>query len=429
MDEISKPSIGALTAAAFKVGCLGFGGPAGQIALMQRVFVHEKKWIDQDRFLHALSFCTLLPGPEAQQLATYIGWRLHGVTGGVIAGVLFVAPGALVMLCLSWLYVAHAQAPTIAAVFFGVKAAVLALVADALLRFGRRALATRFDWLIALCAFAALSLFGAPFPVVILAAALLGAGRGDHNGGAVAAQPAQKKVRGALHAALVWGAVWLAPLGAALAVLGPDHLVSRVGVLFSQLAVVSFGGAYTVLAYLQQQAVEAQQWLSAGQMMDGLGLAETTPGPLVLVNQFAGFVAGWQAPEGGGWGLALLAAAMATWCTFAPSFLWIFAGAPFAEDLRANPRAAGALKAIMAAVIGVIASLAFWFAAHSLFTRTGVVATPWGQALSVPDVLSFDPWAAAIALAAGVALIRFKANIVLVLVACAAAGMLRAYAG
>lgn len=421
--EAERPSLAAFTAACFKVGCLGFGGPAGQIALMHREFVETRKWIDSARYQHALNYCMLLPGPEAQQLAIYIGWLLHGVRGGVIAGLLFVAPGALVVFALSWLYATQAEAPLVAALFYGVKAAVLALVIEALIKVARRALKTRLDLLIALGAFLALFIAQAPFPVVILAAAMLGflRLRGREEGGAA---PPRASARSAFVAALLWSAVWLAPLAIAIAAFGPDHLLVSVGALFSQLAVVSFGGAYSVLAYLQQAAVEQQGWLSAAQMIDGLGLAETTPGPLVLVNQFVGFMAGWGE---GGLALAAAAALMASWCTFAPSFVWIFAGAPFAESLRRNRFAAGALASIGAAVLGVIASLAAWFCLHVLFARVAAFAAPWGGTVEAPVLASFDPFAALIALAAALALIRFKANVLLVILACAIAGAARTW--
>ncbi len=415
-----RPTLPELARASLQIGCLGFGGPAGQIALMHRIFVEEKKWIDEARYLHALNYCMLLPGPEAQQLATYVGWLLHGVRGGVIAGTLFVLPGALIVFGLSWLYVVHGQAPAIMALFFGIKAAVVAFIVDALWRIGRRALKTGADALIAAAAFVALYLFGAPFPLVILAAGAFGALTSPRAVGEAAAH-ASPSARKALGAALVWGGLWLAPVFAVVAMFGPDHVLSAVSVLFSQLAVVTFGGAYAVLAYLQQQAVDVYGWITPGQMIDGLGLAETTPGPLILVNQFVGFLAGWQS-EGGGLWLAIGAAALASWCTFAPSFLWIFAGAPYAEQLRHNRYAAGALRAVTAAVLGVIASLAMWFAQHVLFSEAVSVTTAWGRVVSLPLPHSFDVRAAAIALAAAVALIRFKANAALVVAACAAAG-------
>jgi chromate transporter len=425
MNETARPSFAELTAASFKIGCLGFGGPAGQIALMHRVFVDEKKWIDEARYLHALNYCMLLPGPEAQQLATYVGWLLHGVRGGIVAGALFVLPGAFVVFALSWFYVLHGTTPLVTALFVGVKAAVVAFIVDALIRIGRRALKTGADALIALAAFAALYVFGVPFPLVVLAAALVGILASMHAGEELSpaeVAPFQAPSAGKTFAtALLWAALWLAPVVVVIAAFGPQHVLSEVGLLFSQLAVVTFGGAYALLAYLQQQAVDVQGWLTQGQMIDGLGLAETTPGPLILVNQFVGFLAGWQA-QGGGFWLALSAAALASWCTFAPSFVWIFAGAPYAEQLRRNRFAAGALRAVTAAVLGVIASLAFWFGQHVLFGANVAIATPWRRALELPVLTSFSWLAALIALAAAIALVRFKANAALVVLASAAAG-------
>jgi chromate transporter len=434
MNKAAAPSFAELTAASFKIGCLGFGGPAGQIALMHRIFVDEKKWIDEPRYLHALNYCMLLPGPEAQQLATYVGWLLHGVRGGVVAGALFVLPGAFVVFALSWFYVLHGATPLVTALFVGVKAAVVAFIIDAMIRIGRRALKTGADALTAFAAFAALYVFGVPFPIVIVVAALAGvialARPGTagalpalerENAGRTPALPGAPSTGKSLATAFFWAVLWLAPLTVVIATFGPRHVLSQVGLLFSQLAVVTFGGAYALLAYLQQQAVDVHGWLSQGQMIDGLGLAETTPGPLILVNQFVGFLAGWQA-EGGGFWLAVAAAALASWCTFAPSFVWIFAGAPYAEQLRRSRLASGALRAVTAAVLGVIASLAVWFGQHVLFGRAFEVATPWGRALELPVITSFNWIAALIALAAAIALVRFKANAALVVLASAAAG-------
>ncbi|MFN0023226.1 MAG: chromate efflux transporter [Parvularculaceae bacterium] len=410
--------------ASLKIGCLSFGGPAAQIAMMHRVFVDEKKWIDEPRYLHALNYCMLLPGPEAQQLATYVGWLLHGVKGGLIAGALFVVPGALVVLALSWLYLAHGSAPVVEAAFFGVRAAVVAFVIEALIRISKRALKRRADLWIAVASFAALTLFAVPFPVIIIAAALVGAFILQRSAPAIlpVAAVAPPSTVKALQAAAVWAFAWLAPLGATVAALGPDHVVSRVGILFAKLAVVTFGGAYAVLSYLRQQAVEVEGWISPAQMIDGLGLAETTPGPLVLVNQFVGYVAGWQA-DGGGLVVALLAAAMASWMTFAPSFLWIFAGAPYAERVRQNAKASAALAAITAAVLGVIANLAFWFAVHVLFRETSTVTLLWGARIDLPQLESFDAIALAISAATAIALIRFHMNAIVVVVAAGLAGI------
>ncbi len=424
---MTRPGFGELVAASARIGLLGFGGPAGQIALMHRVFVEEKRWIDEARYLHALSFCMLLPGPEAQQLATYLGWRLHGVKGGIAAGVLFLLPGALIVFGLSWLYAVFGQTPWLAAAFVGVKAAVLALVAEALLRIGKRALKGWRDAAVAVAAFAALALFGLPFPLVILAAGLYGAVALRRAPPQVEADPApQPRAGRALLTAALWGGVWLAPLAAVMLLLGPDHLLSQLGQTFSTLAVVTFGGAYAVLAYLQQQAVEVHHWLTTAQMIDGLGLAETTPGPLILVNQYVGFMAGWRE---GGLGLAAAGAAIASWQTFAPSFMFIFAGAPYAEALRRSAALTGALHAITAAVLGVIANLALGFGLHILFARGAAWTTPWGSGFYWPEIASLQWMPAALAVAAGVALIRFKANVLVVILGCAAVGLIPLLAG
>ena len=420
--DLPRPSLSELTKASWKIGVLGFGGPAGQIALMHKVFVEEKRWIDEPRYLHALSYCTLLPGPEAQQLATYVGWLLHGVRGGLIAGWLFVLPGVVVMLGLSWLYAAQGQTPLVAALFYGIKAAVVALVVEALIRIGRRALKGWVDLLIGVVAFAALTLLGAPFPLVVLGAGLFGylrSGKTEVVSRATGTKPAA--THNPFARAAVWAGLWLGPLVLLGVTLGPQHLLTRVATLFSILSTVTFGGAYAALAYLQQQAVSAQGWLTPSQMIDGLGLAETTPGPLVLVNQYVAFMAGWRG-AGGGLGLAVAAALIASWSTFAPSFLWIFAGAPYAERLRQNPRAKAALAAVTAAVLGVIANLALWFAVHALFQQTAPWRLAWGHGVELPVLSSLDPYALVLSMAAGAALIRWKVNVIVVVLACAALG-------
>ena len=424
MTASPRPPFNELVATSAKVGCLSFGGPAAQIALMHRIYVDEKKWIDEARYLHALNYCMLLPGPEAQQLATYVGWLLHGVKGGLAAGLLFILPGALVVLCLSWLYAAHGSAPLVEAAFYGVRAAVLALVVEALWRISKRALKKRDDPFIAIAAFVALTLFAAPFPAVILIAGAYGAWRARTETRFLPDQKSddERSFRRLVRQVLLWAGVWAAPIIVAAATVGPDHTLTRVGVFFSKLAVVTFGGAYAVLAWLREQAVNVEGWLSSAQMIDGLGLAETTPGPLVLVNQFVGFMAGYQEPDGG-IALAIAGAAMASWATFAPSFLWIFAGAPFAEALRRNRRAAGALSAITAAVLGVIANLAFWFAAYALFSRTVEVRLST-VFIAAPDISTFDFGAATIGIIAAVALMRFHANAIVVIGASLLAGIL-----
>jgi len=420
--QTEKPAFGTFFAESLKIGCLGFGGPAGQIALMHRVLVDERKWIDEPRYLHALSFCTLLPGPEAQQLATYIGWLLHGVRGGLAAGLAFILPGAVLVTALSWLYASQGQSPWLAAAFWGVKAAVLALVAEAVLRVARRALKERSDLVIAVLSFLALSLLSAPFPVVVLAAAVFGVWRSRNAPRpAEVDQPGIKAGR-TLGVIALWLCIWLFPLILAVVLLGPDHWLSKVGEVFSVLAAVSFGGAYAMLAWLQQEAVQVQGWLTTPQMIDGLGLAETTPGPLVLVNGFVGFMAGWNA-KGGGLLWALAGSLMALWQTFAPSFLYIFAGAPYSERLRRSPAATGLLRAVTAAVLGVVASLAVWFGLHVIFRDVGVLSTPWGGQIQIPDLATLDLLAVGLAVIAGLALIRFHVNVVLVILACALAGV------
>jgi chromate transporter len=410
-----------------RIGWLSFGGPAGQIALMHRELVEERKWIGESQFLHALNFCHLLPGPEAQQLATYIGWRLHGVKGGLAAGMLFVVPGAVVMLALALAYVSAAQLGWFAALFLGVKAAVIAIVIQALIRVGGRALTTHFKRGIALAAFLALFLFSAPFPLVVLGAGLLGAlapaaWLGIKPGPGQAPGP-RPRISRTIATVAGWLAIWAAPMLLVLVALGRGHVLWEVGVFFSKLAVVTFGGAYAVLAYMAQEAVQTHHWLSAGEMADGLGLAETTPGPLILVTQFVGFLAGWRGggvlgPLGGGIAGALLT----TWVTFAPCFLWIFAFAPWIERLESAQRLKGGLAALTAAVVGVIANLSVWFAVHVLFARVGEI-TAGPLHVAAPDWTSFDWRAGLLALLACVLLFRFRLGVVKLLGLAAAGGL------
>jgi len=362
MNDAPTPTLNELTRTFAKVGVLSFGGPAAQIALMHRMILDEKRWVSEADYLRALSFCMLLPGPEAMQLATWIGWRLHGVKGGLIAGGLFVLPGAFVVLGLSLIYAAFGQVPLIAALFTGVQAAVIAIVVEALIRVSKRALKSREAYLIAAAAFAALFVFKLPFPLVILAAAIWGFLRTPGDARDPLAQAPPAALARSLKAAVVWLAIWLLPLGA-LILAAPGRL-AEIGIFFSKLAVLTFGGAYAVLAWMAQDVVQAKGWLTLPQMMDGLGLAETTPGPLILVNEFVGFMA---AHQQGGWAMGLAGAAIALWMTFVPCFLFIFTGAPFIERLTHMPRLSGALAAITAAVVGVIANLSLWFALHVLF--------------------------------------------------------------
>jgi chromate transporter len=424
-------SLNDLTRLFGKIGLISFGGPAGQMALMHEEIVEKHKWVDEEEYLQALNLCHLLPGPEAQQLAAWIGWRLHGVLGGLIAGLLFVLPGAAVMLGLSALYVLSMQVGWLQGIFFGFKAAVLAIVAQALWRIAGKALQTPLKKALAVLAFVALFAFHLPFPMLILVAGAVGAILVTTAPGLLALKPAApapaESGKGwALHllrTILIWGAIWAAPMVLIYATLGPDHVLWRVGAFFSQLAVVTFGGAYAVLAYMAQEAVTGFGWLSAGEMADGLGLAETTPGPLILVTQFVGFLAGFRAPEPfGPWTAGILAAGLTTWVTFAPCFLWIFALAPMMDRMRSLAWLQGSLSAITAAVVGVIANLSLWFALHVLFGKVGELDFGLGW-VWWPDWSSFDWRAALIAAGAAILLFRFKLGIIKLLGVAAVTGM------
>ncbi len=417
---MNRPPLSILVRSFARIGWLSFGGPAGQIALMQRELVEARGWIEPAAFLRALNVCMLLPGPEAQQLATWCGWRLHGVRGGLIAGGLFVLPGAAVMALLTWAYLHYGTLPLVKALFYGVQAVVLAVVAQALLRIAQRALHGAQGWALALAAFVALFFFDAPFPLVVLVAGLYGGWRGRRNGhDAMALPPASW--RASLVTALGWAAVWVAPILLSALLLGQAHPLTQLGGFFARMAAVTFGGAYAALSYVAQHAVEGQGWLTAAQMLDGLGLAETTPGPLVLVFQFVGGIAGAGFGITGGLWLGM---AMVLWVTFAPSFLWIFTLAPHLDRLTARPALAAALAAITAAVVGVMANLALWFALHVLFAR--VDALRWGPLrLWVPSG-GFDVVAALLALAALALLTRTRLGMGAVLALGAAAGVLLA---
>ena len=370
------PTFGEFFKVWLKIGCINFGGPAGQIAMMHRIVVDEKKWIDEPRFLHALNFCMLLPGPEAQKLATYVGWLLHGTRGGLVSGILFVLPGAFVMLGLSLLYALGRVLSIVDGALFGIKAAVLVIVIEALVRIGKRALKTSLLYGLSGLAFIGIFFLSLPFPLIVAVAALIGylaaqsapERLGLSSKAETIAKAADNRWRQFAIASVIGLTLWWAPVALAAVTLGPDHVLVSIGAFFSKLAVVSFGGAYALLAYMAQQAVETHHWMTAPEMVDGLGLAETTPGPLILVTQFVGFLAAYRdalpfSPIVAG----ILGAAMTTWVTFTPSMLWIFAGAPFIEPLRANRKLSGALAAITAAVVGVILNLSVWFALHVLF--------------------------------------------------------------
>ena len=429
--EQRHPSFAEAVRIWFKVGCLSFGGPAGQIALMHRIVVDEKKWLDEPRFLHALNFCMLLPGPEATELATYVGWLLHGVRGGLVAGLLFVLPGALVMLGLTLTYVYGRGLGPIDGALFGIKAAVLVIVVEALVRIGKRALKTRLLMALAALGFIGIYFFDLPFPLIVAAAALIGfymaartpASLALTEGDIAAPPPRTNRWRHFAIAVAIGLVLWWAPVALTALLLGNNHVLVAVGLFFSKLAVVTFGGAYAVLAYMAQQAVDAHHWMSAPEMVDGLGLAETTPGPLILVTQFVGFIAAFRdaapfTPLIGG----LLGAAITTWVTFIPSMLWIFAGAPFIEELRGNRKLAGALAAITAAVVGVILNLSVWFALHVLFgevTATRIGPLRWYAF----DPAALDLHAAALALIAAVLAFRFHRGLIEVVVTMALLGM------
>jgi len=422
-DTPLAPTFGEVARAFGRIGCLSFGGPAGQIALMHEDIVVRRRWVGEEDYLHALNFCHLLPGPEAQQLATWIGWRLHGTRGGIAAGGLFVLPGALVMLGLSMLYAVAANLTWFAALFLGIKAAVLAIVAQALLRIAGRALHGPIKWAIAITAFVALFVFDAPFPLVVLAAGLVGWATETHGPGRAPATEQGSLWRHTLASILGWGAVWAVPMVAVLLLLGPDHVLARIGVFFSQLAVVTFGGAYAVLSYMAQEAVQQYHWLRPQEMADALGLAETTPGPLILVTQHVGFLAAYRAPSPFPPMLAgVLGAALTTWVTFAPCFLWIFAFAPWIERLRHAARLKSALAAVTAAVVGVIANLTVWFALHVLFARTGEWRAGPVRIVS-PDWSSFDWRVAVIGAVAALLLFRLRWSVVRVLVVAAGLGL------
>jgi chromate transporter len=387
-----QPTLPEMTRVFARIGVLSFGGPAAQIALMHRELVENRPWVTEKDYLSALSFCMLLPGPEAMQLAVWTGWRLHGTIGGLIAGLLFVLPGAAVVLALSMIYAAFGQVPLVAALFTGVQAAVVAIVIEALLRVSRRALKGRIHWLIAIAAFISLFALNIPFPVIIIAAGLLGAFTTSPPASLPPAeiQPDARTLR----TLAIWGALWLLPLAALW--MFEQGLLFEIGFFFSKLAVVTFGGAYAVLAWMTQAVVQDKGWLTLPQMMDGLGLAETTPGPLILVTQFVGYLAAFKQ---GGLLYGIAGAIVTLWMTFVPCFLWIFVGAPYIQRITASPRLAGALSAITAAVVGVIANLSVWFAAHVIFDTVGV-STIGPFHLITPDWASIDLVASATAIVA-----------------------------
>jgi len=419
-----------LLSAFARIGLTSFGGPAGQIALMHREVVEERGWISEEDYLHALNFCHLLPGPEAQQLATWIGWRLHGWRGGLAAGLLFIVPGVAVILALSMLYAVAAQLSWLQALFLGVKAAVLVIVVQALLRIAGRALDTRLKQGLALSAFAALFLLDLPFPLVVLGAGAIGLVAAALRPEWLALKPSGNGIsqgprpwRSTIASVMICGAVWAAPMALIAATLGRDHVLWDIGAFFSQLVLVTFGGAYAVLAYMAQEAVQGFGWLRPGEMADGLGLAESTPGPLILVTQFVGYLAAFRAPDPFSPLVAgVLGAMLTTWVSFAPCFLWIFALAPWIDRLGGNLRLKGGLAALTAAVVGVIGNLTVWFALHVIFED--VSTQQMGPLrLLMPDIQTLDMRAVALVLLAGVLAFNFKLPVIRLLALSAMAGL------
>jgi chromate transporter len=430
-----------------RVALLSFGGPAGQIAVMHRILVEDKRWISETRFLHALNYCMLLPGPEAHELAIYIGWLMHRVRGGILAGVLFVLPGLITLGVLSWIYAAFGQVGIVEGIFFGLKAGVLALVLQALLRIGKRALKNPALLTIAALAFVGIFFFALPFPLIIAAAALLGylgsklrpgwfksgghaaASRSDEGPALVDAAFANgvpphlaPSITRALRVLLVGGLIWLGPLAALLYLLGPDNVFTAIALFNSKMALVTFGGAYAVLAYMAQQAVETYHWLQPGEMLVGLGFAETTPGPLISVVQFVGFMAAFRQPGVLSPVLAgTLGGVLAMWSTFVPPFIWIFLGGPYIEALIGNRSLNAALSAVTGAVVGVILNLAIWFALHTLFAEVGTFHG-LGLTVSLPVLGSVDWPALLLSLAAIIATFRFRVGMIQTLLACSEVG-------
>jgi chromate transporter len=397
LSTITKPTFAELLQVFGKIGLLSFGGPAGQIALMHKMLVDEKKWIEEGKYLHALNFCMLLPGPEAMQLATYVGWRLHGVAGGLAAGLLFVIPGAIVVLALSMLYAAFGKLPVAEALLTGVKAAVLAIVVEALLKIAKRGLKADADKWLAALAFIGIFFLRVPFPVIVLGAAIFGYVRGmSLPAPPPTADIAPVPLAQTLATTALWLAIWIIPLLGVVAVYGQNHVLSQMAWFFSKLAVVTFGGAYAVLAFMGQDVVQSYGWLKPSEMVDGLGLAETTPGPLILVTEFVGFLAAFHNGGGNPWVMGTIGAVVTLWATFVPCLLWIFAGAPYVDRLHAEPRLKSALAAVTAAVVGVILNLTVWFALNVLFRK--VTESDAGPLhLTIPDPMSLDPVAAVLA--------------------------------
>jgi chromate transporter len=415
------PALAAALPVWARIAALSFGGPAGQIAVMHRILVDEKRWIDDSRFLHALSFCMVLPGPEAMQLATYCGWLMHGVRGGLMAGTLFVLPGVLSIMALSFLYVLVGDVSWMQGLFFGLKAAVLAIVIGALIRIGGKALKSRAAYGIAIAAFLGLAAFAVPFPVVVLAAGVAGTFMLRKDIAPVAV--VEKAQAGTRRVSWILALLWAATLAGLYFGTDPHSVWTDIGGFFSKLAVVTFGGAYAVLAYVGQVAVTGKHWLVPGEMLDGLGMAETTPGPLVMVLQFVGFLAAYRNPGGLDPLLAgVLGGLLTSWVTFLPCFLWVFAGAPYVERLRSNAAISAALAGVTAAVVGVVANLSLWFGVHFLFGTVDRVHTG-PLRFDLPDWATLNWQALGLAALAAFLLLRLKWGLFKVLGVCVALGM------
>ncbi len=428
-ERVSGVGFGEALRAWAYVGLNSFGGPAGQIAVMHREIVDRRKWLDENRFLHALNYAMLLPGPEAQELATYIGWLMHGTRGGLAAGLLFILPGALVLLALSIIYALYQQTAFVQAIFYGVKPAVVALIAVAVVRLSRRAIHNRLQLAVAIGAFVAIFFFDVPFPLIVVAAALVGfaghrLGRAQPTQALPAddARPSAPRARRSLAVLLVGLVIWLLPVALTVIVTGPQSVFSQLALFFAFAAVITFGGAYALLAYIAQQAVDVYGWLTPDQMLDGLGMAETTPGPLIMVVQFVGFMAAFGQPSGLDPIVAgVVASMLVTWVTFAPSFVWIFTGAPYVESLRNRPTLSAALSGVTAAVVGVIANLGVWFAMQTLFATSGELRIG-PLRLHTVELASIDLVALGLTAFALVALLRLKWSLFLTLGVSAALG-------
>ena len=440
-----------------RIAALSFGGPVGQISVMHRILVDEKKWVTEDQFLHALSYCMLLPGPEAQQLATYMGWLMHRTIGGLIAGLLFIVPGFVSILVLSIIYALYQDAPVLTGLFFGLNCAVIAIVMDAVQRIGRRVLVNKFSQMLAAASFVMIFCFAVPFPLILVAAAVLGAGCAKLDGSSVSSvakdSPVAKEnlaaassgqvaaatetpftrihtgngshptIGRAIRLLLTFAVIWFAPILLLAECFGPHSVFVTESIFFSKTAVITFGGAYAVLAHIAQQAVDNFHWLQPGEMLDGLGMAETTPGPLIMVVQFVGFMAAFRSGEfQSSVAAGILGAVVTTWVTFVPCFLWIFLGAPYVERLRGQKMLNAMMAAVTAAVVGVIVNLAVWFAMHTLFERHFTIRR-WAVQLLLPDLRSIESAAVMITALAVVACFRFKAGTPWILAGCSLVGI------